>query len=112
VPAYATLETAGSALALPEKTLKDFRSDYGGTKPLVAVHKYWEYQTVRDMPRTTLEPARMRAEAPGAVSYFGTKPVIRFIQGEKVSIPATVSRPSRWDPYAGTKPVVRALARS
>ena len=36
VPAYATLETAGSALALPEKTLKDFRSDYGGTKPLVA----------------------------------------------------------------------------
>ncbi len=80
-PVYGAMETAAEA---PGKTLADFQRAYAGTKPVIAWHKFQEYQMLQKAPRTTLEPSHMRAESKPGVSDEnydrGTKPVINFLR--------------------------------
>lgn len=59
----------------PGKTLVDFKAEYAGTKPVVAVLKHWEYQALQMAPKPTLAVAAIREER-GQDFATGTKPVI------------------------------------
>ncbi len=61
----------------PQKTLVDFKAEYAGTKPVVAINKYWEYQALQRTPRPTLAVTTIREEDErGQALATGTKPVV------------------------------------
>ena len=71
-PAYAASEVAAPEVSI--KSLVDFKAEYSGTKPIVAINKYWEYRALQMAPKPTLAEPRMRSEAASAPT--GTKPVV------------------------------------
>ena len=63
---------------VPVKTLPDFQSQYVGTKPVIAIDRYFEYKALQLAPRPTLAPVRMRDDGQGPAT--GTKPVAGMLQ--------------------------------
>jgi hypothetical protein len=80
VPAYAVMETAGSAMK-GELTFTDFQEMYAGQKPIVAQSQYerYQYQLKHPAPKVTLEISRIREEASFSdfqKKYAGQKPIV------------------------------------
>ncbi len=102
MPAYGIVETP--EMGVPAKTLADFQRQYSDTKPVVAWHKYQEYQFLQNVPRPTLEPSRMRTETirPGEAA-LASKPLAEFSRrhrGEETGYVGSIQS------LSGTKPVV------
>lgn len=82
----AVMATAGAAYAaggemaaqVPGKTLADFQAQFAGTKPVVAIDKYLEYQALQLAPKPTLAQPRLREEGRGPAT--GTKPVLQMLE--------------------------------
>ena len=63
---------------VPVKNLPDFQAQYTGTKPVIAINRYFEYKALQLAPRPTLATARIRGDERGRAT--GTKPVVGILQ--------------------------------
>ncbi|MBI4549410.1 MAG: hypothetical protein HY714_00590 [Candidatus Omnitrophica bacterium] len=115
VPAFAAAE---SSIAVEGKTLADFQREYAGTKPVVAWHKFQEYQLVGSAPRPTLSVNRIRLtpeEMTSTEFARGTKPAVGVLiksEAERAAArPKTLGAVEIAAPDQGTKPVLGMLKR-
>jgi hypothetical protein len=116
MPAFAATE--GVTAGIGEKTLADFQKEYAGTKPIVAWHKFQEYQLVGSAPRPTLSVAQIRLSPEEMTSLDfarGTKPSVGILMKEEAE--RTAARGNSAGaleiaaPDQGSKPVVGMLKR-
>lgn len=101
MPAYGMIETSG--IAVPARTLADFQRQYSDTKPVVAWHKYQEYQFLQNAPRPTLEPSRIRETVMLGEAGLASKPNAEFTRrhrGKETGYRGSLGF------LSGTKPVV------
>ena len=118
IPAYAAMETSGSEVVAPVKTLADFQKEWSGSKPITPILKYYDWKTMLELaPKPTLAVSRMRTEGVTldektlANLNRGTKPVIGYIQAEEKKGERLEIIRFSFDETSGTKPAVQQLKK-